>query len=94
MTPQERDLLSRRAAEARRLGRDLWSHLDSREHLLTVRRYRRVRSETMYDLAEQLENMSISEILKRYGSNSSTALDAQRGIVALLRDLAWKEAST
>lgn len=94
MTPAERDLFSRRAKEARRLGRNLWDHLDSRENLLTHRRYRRVRSETMYDLANDLENMSIKEILKRYGSNSSTALDAQRGIVALIRDLAWKEAST
>lgn len=91
MSPAEHRLLRRRAEQARRLGRDLFEYLDYWNHLFTGAMAAKTRSEALFGVADKLENMSITDIVRWYGSNSVTALAAQAGVVALIRDLAAKE---
>lgn len=91
MSKVERARFRRKVREARRRGLDLWEHLNYHHMLLTPQRYHQVRGDVLRELADDLEKASISEIIAWYGSGSNTALDAQRGIVALIRGRAQRE---
>jgi hypothetical protein len=91
MSPAEHRLFRRRVDEAWRLGRDLFEYLDYWGHLLTGAMAAKVRADALSEVADKLENLSVTDIVRRYGSTSNTALAAQAGMVALIRDLAAQE---
>lgn len=79
--------------QAKRHGRDPIESLDRAGLLLTGEQFSRIKGDLCRELAQNLENTSIADLLKRHGSGSQTAYDAQRVIVELLRQAARKEGS-
>lgn len=85
MTPEERrrfDLIRR---EAIRNGRDLVTALDEAGALFTEGRMLVAYRDFRGSLADDIENMVIGPVITGMGGQSSSALDAQRAIVELLR---------
>lgn len=91
MTPAEHALFWRRVSEARRQGRDIFEYMDRHGNLVTAGQGAKIRSDALHQAADRLEKATVKDILARYGSHSNNALDAQAGIVALLRDWAEQE---
>lgn len=83
---EERRRFDRILANARRSGKDYITALNEAGALLTPARERRARADIILDVAEDLENASIGDLIRRTGGNPSSALDAQRAMVQLLRD--------
>lgn len=73
-------------ARARRNGKDVITALSEAGALLTQARERRARADIIMEIADDLENASIGDLIARTGGNRSSALDAQRAMVQLLRD--------
>lgn len=83
---EERRRFDRILANARRNGKDYITALNEAGVLLTPARERRARADIILDVAEDLENASIGDLIRRTGGSPSSALDAQRALVQLLRD--------
>ncbi len=86
-----RDLARGVLVSARRLGQDPVEKLNRMGLLLTRYRYTKVRAEALREAAEQLENLSIADLLKQHHSAGRTAYDAQRAVSEWLRAKARKE---
>ena len=86
MDDEERRRFDQIRAQARRNGRDLITALNEAGALLTQVRARRAARDFALSLADDLENVNIGDLIRRTGGNPSSALDAQRAMVRLLRD--------
>jgi hypothetical protein len=86
MDQGERRRLDELRSVARRNGRDFITVLNDAGLLLTMERARQAKRDIILELADDLENASIGALIRRTGGNPSSALDAQRAIVQLLRD--------
>lgn len=71
---------------ARRNGKDPVTALAQAGALLTSARERRAYADIIMNIADDLENASIGDLIRRTGGDPSSALDAQRALVQLLRD--------
>ncbi len=89
----ERQLARAAVNHARRLGQDPAERLDRDGMLLTSARHHQIRADLLRDLAQELENATISDLMRRYRASSNTALDAQRVLTEWLRNKARKEES-
>lgn len=91
MRQDERDRVQQIMRQARSAGRDPIEVLDRANLILTEKQYHKIRNLAYHRLADDLENVSITEILRFYGSSGHTALDAQRVLTEWIRARARKE---
>lgn len=89
--PTERERVRFVVRNAYRTGRDPVESLDRNDLILTERQCHKVRALAYHQLADDLENAPIAEILKFYGSTGHTAYDAQRCLTEWIRAYARKE---
>lgn len=86
MDTDERRRIDQVLAFARRQGKSPRQALDEARLLLTLEHVNRARADILLEVADDLENASIGDLIARTGGNRSSALDAQRAMVQLLRD--------
>lgn len=70
---------------ARRQGITPRRALDDARLLMTTEVVNRARADILLEVADDLENATIGDLIRITGGNPSSALDAQRAIVEYLR---------